>query len=86
MGKWGKLLATARGSTANIRFADLCSLLERLGFEQRRQTGSHRIYRHATRKEIPFVNLQEDRGGKAKNYQVRQVLACVDMYQLEVTE
>jgi predicted RNA binding protein YcfA (HicA-like mRNA interferase family) len=57
------------GSDANIRFADLCVLLEDLGFEVRTR-GSHRIYR----KEgvIDKINLQQS-GSKAKPYQVKQV-------------
>lgn len=46
--------------------------------------GSHRIYRHATMPDLPLINLQEGGAGKAKPYQVHQVLAIVDTYGLEV--
>jgi predicted RNA binding protein YcfA (HicA-like mRNA interferase family) len=83
--RWRKLLEDARRSQPNIRFADLCRLIERLGYIERRQVGSHRIFRHATRHDLPLVNLQAI-GGKAKPYQVRQVLTLIDTYGLEVPE
>ena len=71
MGKWEKLLLNVLRGTgdANVRFNDLCNLLERLGFEKRTR-GSHNIFRRAGIEEK--VNLQKD-GNKAKPYQVRQV-------------
>jgi hypothetical protein len=39
---------------------------------------------HATRKELPLINLQADKGGKAKPYQVRQVLTIIEDFSLEV--
>jgi hypothetical protein len=56
-----------------IRFEDLCSLLERLGFEVRVK-GSHHVFRLAGVEEM--INLQRD-GNKAKPYQVRQVRAVI---------
>jgi hypothetical protein len=82
--RWHRLLETARRSPANIRFSDLRGLVERAGFVLRSTRGSHRIYRHATRREIPLINLQEERGGKAKPYQVRQVVRIIDEWELEV--
>ncbi|MGH9430661.1 MAG: type II toxin-antitoxin system HicA family toxin [Terriglobia bacterium] len=59
-----------RGSSdANIRFADLRSLLLRLGFEERVK-GSHHIFWKDGVEEI--LNLQP-KGSKAKPYQVKQV-------------
>ena len=86
MGRWTALLATARSSQANVRLRDLCGLLEHLGYVERRRVGSHRIYRHGTRPELPLVNLQMGGAGKAKPYQVRQVISLVDTYGLEVDE
>src|SRR5437773_5041056 len=56
-------------SDANIRFADLCVLLLRLGFAMRVR-GSHHLFRHSS--VIERVTLQSI-GDKAKAYQVRQV-------------
>lgn len=84
MGRWADLLTEMRASPANVRFRDLRRLVEHLGYVERRQIGSHRIYRHAKMPDPPLINLQEGRAGKAKPYQVRQVLAIVDAYGLEV--
>lgn len=69
MAKWKKTLEKVLGgqSDANIRFDDLCQMLDRLGY-QHRVEGSHRIY---IKPGIGFVNLQPE-GGHAKPYQVRQ--------------
>lgn len=65
-------------SDANIRFAELRSLLLRLGFDERVR-GSHHIF---TRDDIEEqINLQE-KGGAAKVYQVRQVRRIIRKYVL----
>ena len=56
-------------SDANIRFDDLRSLLEALGFVERIK-GSHHIFTLEGKEAA--LNLQAD-GSKAKAYQVRQV-------------
>lgn len=82
MSRWNKLIASMRASQNNVGYKDLCALVEHMGFVGRRQEGSHVIYRHGTRKDLPLVNLQEA-GGKAKPYQVRQVLKLIDEHGLE---
>ncbi len=84
VGRWGELLEAARRSPANVRFRDLCGLMERLGYKLDRKHGSHCIYRHPSRCDLPIVNLQEGESGKAKPYQVRQVLGIVETHKLEV--
>jgi predicted RNA binding protein YcfA (HicA-like mRNA interferase family) len=65
-------------SDANIRFSDLCALLEVLGFELRTR-GSHHIF---TRDGvIEILNLQP-KGGKAKPYQIKQVRSIIVRYKL----
>ncbi|MCY3768055.1 MAG: type II toxin-antitoxin system HicA family toxin [Gammaproteobacteria bacterium] len=80
MGKYEKLLSRIlQGkSDAGIAFADLCNLLERLGFEARIR-GSHHLFRKDDIKEK--INLQKE-GGKAKSYQVRQVRNIILRYKL----
>ena len=73
----------ARGNFGNVRFSDLVRLLEALGFEQRRTSGSHHIYAHNEVTEL--VNLQEV-GGQAKPYQLRQLLRLVERYDLRLEE
>jgi len=80
MSKYDKLLfQILRGTAdANLKFEDLCGLLEKIGFEKRIR-GSH----HMFRKEgvLEKINLQRD-GNKAKTYQVRQVRAILLKYKL----
>ena len=63
---------------ANIRFADLRSLLKDLEFGERVK-GSHHIFTRADVAEI--LNLQP-RGSFAKPYQVKQVRAVIVRYKL----
>ncbi|MFU8822011.1 MAG: type II toxin-antitoxin system HicA family toxin [Gammaproteobacteria bacterium] len=65
-------------SDSAIRFSDLLTLLDALGFEQRGR-GSHRIFSKDGLREI--VTLQP-RGNLAKPYQVRQVRKLILRYRL----
>lgn len=80
MGSVEKILdQVLRGrSDANIAFRDLCTLLTRLGFEER-VSGGHHVFRKAGIREL--INLQKD-GNKAKPYQVRQVRRIILEYKL----
>lgn len=69
-------------SDASIRFDDLCSLLESLGFAKRPK-GSHHIFRRAGVEEK--INLQRE-GNNAKPYQVKQVRAVLVKYKLGEVE
>jgi predicted RNA binding protein YcfA (HicA-like mRNA interferase family) len=65
----------------NVAFADMRSLVEDLGFELRRVSGSHHIFAHP---DIPeLLNLQDARG-QAKPYQVRQLLRLIERYDLKL--
>lgn len=75
----GTLLQVLRGaSDANVSFADLCSLLRHLGFEERIR-GSHHIF--AKEGILEILNLQP-RGTKAKPYQVKQVRQVIVRYKM----
>lgn len=82
--RWQDLVESARASPANVRFRDLCGLLVRIGYALDRKHGSHLIYRHSSRRDLPIMNLQEGQAGKAKPYQVRQILGLIDAHKLEV--
>ncbi len=69
-------------SDASIRFDDLCSLLESLGFEKRVK-GGHHMFRKAGVEEK--INLQRE-GNQAKPYQVRQVRTVLLKYKLGEAE
>ena len=65
-------------SDANIRFDELCHLLQAKGFRMR-VSGSHHIF---TRPGVlERINLQRE-GAKAKPYQVRQVRKILLKYGL----
>jgi hypothetical protein len=76
-----RLLERARANAASLKFEELCRLAEAAGFVERRQKGSHRTYAHPRG---GFLNLQPDRSGGAKPYQVRQLLAHLDELGLDV--
>lgn len=67
------------GRDHNIRFADLCNLIQDLGSAERIR-GSHHVF---TKPGLPMINLQED-GSGAKTYQVRQVRKIIIQFGLEV--
>jgi hypothetical protein len=82
MAKCAKLLQQALDGPAGLSFDDLCHLAECFGFGRRRQSGtSHCIYK---RPGFPrLMNFQNDQG-KAKTYQVRQLLqALVELGEIE---
>lgn len=84
MGRTGaEILEQARRGQANVKFRDLRRLVEAAGYVLRRQKGSHLVFTHGARPELPMVNLQSD-GANAKPYQVRQVLRLFDENKLEV--
>ncbi|MEM1042327.1 MAG: type II toxin-antitoxin system HicA family toxin [Bacteroidota bacterium] len=73
-----KLLDKARRAPNNFGFGDLEKLAVCAGFVFRRQSASHRIYRHP---DAPSERLNlQPRGSKAKPYQVRQLLAFIDSH------
>ena len=68
-----------RGSSdTNIRFDELCHLLEAKGFRMR-VSGSHHIFTKSG--VIERINIQRE-GSKAKPYQVRQVRRILAAYKL----
>lgn len=60
---------------------EACALARAFGFRLSRVSGSHHIYVHANVREL--VNLQEVHG-KAKPYQVRQLLGLAERYSLSL--
>ena len=66
-------------SDYNIKYSDLQNLIVDLGFEFKRQRGSHTIYYHAVINEM--MNIQKD-GSKAKGYEVKQLRNIITKYNL----
>jgi len=84
MGRRDRVLRAILSGTsdANIAFAELCNLLQRLGFEERVR-GDHFIFWRTGVEEI--LNLQPI-GSKAKAYQVKQVRNLIITYKLGETD
>lgn len=78
MSKCDKLLKKAENSPKNLSFTEICQLAECYGFEFQRQSGSHVIYEHPllTIEQNRFMNFQNI-NGKAKPYQVKQLLKAI---------
>jgi predicted RNA binding protein YcfA (HicA-like mRNA interferase family) len=74
------LLNFLKKNTKNIRFSRLCNIAEEFGFKFRGGRGSHRIYVKKGIKEI--LNFQNFHG-KAKPYQVRQLIKVIEQYNLK---
>jgi hypothetical protein len=71
------LLAAMRRNPQNVRFADLEKVCTGLFGEPRQRGTSHCVYKMPWQGD-PRVNIQKDKGGKAKAYQVKQVLQAAD--------
>ena len=81
MTKVVNILDLMRTNPKNIRFADLCKVCEQY-FGQARQTGSsHRVYKTPWQGN-PRVNIQNSKG-KAKAYQVKQVLEAIERLEVK---
>jgi predicted RNA binding protein YcfA (HicA-like mRNA interferase family) len=81
MVKKQKLLKKILNNPKNVSFNDMIKIVESFGFEPGRISGSHHIFSHPELSEI--VNLQNV-GGKAKSYQVKQFIALIEKYNLQM--
>lgn len=73
-GRCEKLLSKARVNPRGLRFAEARRLAQCLGLRLTRVRGSHFVYEGAGY----FANLQPERDGRAKSYQVLQLLKIAD--------
>jgi len=72
----GDILRMMRQNPKGVAFADLCKVCDHFFGKSRQPGSSHRIYRMPWAGD-PRVNIQNAKG-KAKPYQVRQVLLAID--------
>jgi len=72
-----KILAGMRQNPVNVRFADIMKVCEYFFGKARQHGTSHCVYKTPWPGD-PRVNIQRSKGGKAKPYQVKQVLMAVD--------
>jgi hypothetical protein len=77
MSRIERLIAEMRQNPTNVRYMDLMKVCDHYFGEARQSGTSHRIYKTPWAGD-PRVNIQQGESGKAKAYQVRQVLAAVD--------
>lgn len=75
------ILTLMRRNLNGIRFADLCKVCDEYFGEPRQSGSSHRVYKTPWQGD-PRVNIQKSKG-KAKPYQVRQVLRAIERFEAE---
>ena len=70
-----KIVKQMRDNPKDVMFDDLCKACKHY-FGEPRTNGSHQIYKTPWQGD-PRINIQDD-NGKAKAYQVRQVLQAIE--------
>jgi hypothetical protein len=80
MSKCDKLLDKAKRAPNSFSFTEICQLAECFGFVFQRQSASHVIYEHPNLsvEQNRFMNFQNFKG-KAKPYQVKQLLKAISI-------
>jgi hypothetical protein len=81
MSRSAKIWQSAKTNPSGLTFAELQRLAEAARFVLSRVKGDHHVYTRSGIVEI--INLQPKRG-KAKPYQVRQVLDLIEKYRIEI--
>lgn len=71
-----KILGNMKASPSGVRFGDLKKVCEHYFGEPRQSGSSHAVFKTPWMGD-PRVNIQDDKG-KAKAYQVRQVLDAIE--------
>jgi hypothetical protein len=71
-----KIVRAMRSNPQNLLYSDLLKVCEHYFGQPRRSGTSHAVFKMPWAGD-PRVNIQNDKG-KAKAYQVRQVLAAID--------
>jgi hypothetical protein len=76
-----EILGEMRANPAGVIFADLCKVCDHYFGQARQSGGSHRVYKTPWIGD-PRVNIQNS-NGKAKAYQVKQVLKAIERLEIE---
>lgn len=76
MSKIDEIILKMKENPKGIRFSDLCKVCDHFFGESRQSSGSHRVYKTPWQGD-PRINIQNDKG-KAKSYQVKQVLLALE--------
>jgi hypothetical protein len=75
--KRDKLIEAIRNNPKDVRFEDACKVAEWLGFTGKGGGSSHRAFSRFG--EPTGLNFQ-NRGGKIKPYQARQLIEMINLY------
>jgi len=81
MAKITHILILMRKNPKGIRFTDLCKVCNAFFGEPRQSGSSHKVYKTPWQGD-PRVNIQNAKG-KAKAYQVKQVLQAIDRLEVQ---
>ena len=81
MGNTSEILKQMKQNPNNVRFADLCKICDLYFGQARQKSSSHRVYKTQWQGD-PRVNIQNQKG-KAKSYQVKQVLKAIDRVEVD---
>lgn len=81
MSKIEDVLAHIRQNPRDVRFNDLCKVCDHYIGEPRQGGSSHRIYKTPWQGD-PRINIQNHKG-KAKAYQVKQVLLAIERLEVD---
>ena len=76
MAKLETLIKRMKDNPKDVRFPDLCKICQYYFGEPRQSGSSHHVYKTPWQGD-PRVNIQNKKG-KAKAYQVRQVLRAIE--------
>ena len=81
--KKSKLLRKLLSGSKNVRFSEATQVAEAFGFRLDRITGNHHIFIHPDVPEL--LNLQNVKG-KAKPYQIKQLLKIIERNNLQMED
>ena len=81
MAKITDIIERMKQNPKDVRFSDLCKVCEFYFGEARQGGSSHRVYKTPWQGD-PRVNIQDNKG-KAKAYQVKQVLRAIERLEVE---
>jgi hypothetical protein len=81
MGSNKNYLKQLKQNPANVNFTDLCKVCDHYFGKARQSGSSHRVYKTPWQGD-PRVNIQNSKG-KAKSYQVKQVLKAIERLEVE---
>ena len=81
--KRDKLFKKVLSGSKNVQFSEIKKFAEMFGFNLDRVNGSHHIFKHSNIPEL--INLQNVHG-KAKPYQIKQLLEVIERHNLNMED